>query len=112
MLTTLALFGFGQKGWGALLLLGLGVTLAVTASALLIGAVFGALVAWAKLSGSRAARLLGEVPRRRAPGFHHPRQGLGVLDARHRGEGGPDRGERQPDLIGRQVRADESGRGG
>jgi octopine/nopaline transport system permease protein len=59
--TTLALFGFGQKGWGALLLLGMGVTLAVTAVALVIGALFGSLAAWAKLSNSRVARIFGDL---------------------------------------------------
>ena len=61
MLTTLSLFGFGEKGWGALLLVGVAVTLAVTATALVIGAVLGALVAWAKLSRSRLARIAGDT---------------------------------------------------
>ena len=61
MLSTLSLFGFGEKGWGALLLIGLGVTLAVTATALVIGALFGALTAWAKLSNNGVARFFGEL---------------------------------------------------
>ena len=60
-MNTLAMFGFGEKGWGALLLVGLGVTLAVTASALVIGAVFGSLAAWAKLSNSLVARFFGDL---------------------------------------------------
>ena len=61
MLDTLALFGFGERGWGELLLLGVLVTLAVTATALIIGAVFGALTAWAKLSSNRLARIAGDT---------------------------------------------------
>lgn len=59
MLQTLALFGFGEHGWGALLLFGASVTLAVTGAALLIGAVLGSLAAWAKLSSSRVAQVAG-----------------------------------------------------
>lgn len=60
-MTTLALFGFGERGWGALLLLGVATTLAVTASSIVAGAVFGALAAWGKLSGRVIPRLLGEL---------------------------------------------------
>lgn len=56
----LALLGFGDRGWGASLLLAMGTTLLVTLAALLIGALFGALVASAKLSSRRWLRLLGE----------------------------------------------------
>lgn len=55
------LFGFGAKGWGGLLLLGLMMTLAVTAAALAIGAVLGSLAAWAKLSASLPARVAGDA---------------------------------------------------
>ena len=55
------LVGFGPKGWGALLLLAAVTTLAVTAAALAIGAVIGALVAAARLSGSWGLSLLGHV---------------------------------------------------
>lgn len=58
---TLALFGFGEKGWGVLLLLGAGVTLAVTAASLLIGAVLGSLAAWAKLSDRSVVRAAGDL---------------------------------------------------
>jgi octopine/nopaline transport system permease protein len=51
----------GVSGWGGLLLVAALVTLAVTLSALAIGAVFGALIAWAKLSPHLAARTVGEA---------------------------------------------------
>lgn len=56
----LSLLGFGERGWGASLLAAMGTTLLVTLAALLIGALFGALVACAKLSPRRSLRLLGE----------------------------------------------------
>lgn len=55
------LIGFGPRGWGVLLLIGAGMTLAVTFVALLIGAVFGSLIAWGKLSRSLTARVLGDA---------------------------------------------------
>lgn len=58
---TLELLGFGPTGWGGLLVAGALMTLAVTVAALAIGAVLGALVAWAKLSRSRIARVAGDV---------------------------------------------------
>jgi octopine/nopaline transport system permease protein len=57
----LELLGFGQNGWGALLLVATLMTLAVTATALLIGAVLGTLVATAKLSGNVLLVGLGNV---------------------------------------------------
>lgn len=60
-MSTLELLGFGSTGWGALLLVAAGVTLAVTAAALAIGAVLGAMVAAAKLSGSVVLRALGSA---------------------------------------------------
>ncbi len=60
-ISILELLGFGSTGWGALLLVAAGVTLAVTAAALLIGAVLGAIVAAAKLSGNRPLVFLGSV---------------------------------------------------
>ncbi|KXF78773.1 ABC transporter permease [Paramesorhizobium deserti] len=53
--------GFGQTGWGGLLLMGALMTLCVTLAALLLGAVLGAIVAAAKLSQSRAIRTAGGV---------------------------------------------------
>ncbi len=60
-MTVIDIFGFGGKGWGGLLLLALGMTLAVTLAAMAIGAVLGAAVASAKLSRSRALRVAGDV---------------------------------------------------
>jgi octopine/nopaline transport system permease protein len=56
----LALVGFGEGGWGFALLRGMLMTLAVSMAGLAIGAVFGALVAWARLSGARVAGAVGE----------------------------------------------------
>jgi octopine/nopaline transport system permease protein len=60
-MATLQLIGFGSTGWGALLLLGALMTLCVTAVALAIGAVLGAIVAAAKLSGSLILKTVGNV---------------------------------------------------
>lgn len=58
---TLTLIGFGETGWGALMLMAALMTLAVTATALVIGAIFGAAVASAKLSGNRLLSVLGHA---------------------------------------------------
>ena len=55
------LLGFGEKGWGPLLLKATAMTLAVTVTAFLFGAVFGAIVARGKLSNSWLARTTGDV---------------------------------------------------
>lgn len=60
-MASLELLGFGQNGWGALLLVAALMTLAVTATALLIGAVLGTVVATAKLSGNMLLVGLGNV---------------------------------------------------
>ncbi|WP_420962986.1 ABC transporter permease [Brucella sp. IR073] len=60
-MATLQLLGFGPTGWGAMLLAGTLMTLAVTATALAIGAVLGAMVAWAKLSGNMLLAVLGNI---------------------------------------------------
>lgn len=60
-MSTLELLGFGSTGWGALLLVAAGVTLAVTAVALAIGAVLGTIVAAAKLSGNVVFVTLGSI---------------------------------------------------
>lgn len=57
----LQMIGFGPTGWGGLLLVAALMTLCVTAVALLIGAILGTLVAWAKLSGSRIMRTIGGI---------------------------------------------------
>ena len=55
------IFGFGEGGWGLAMLRGAGMTLLVSACGLLIGAVIGALVAWARLSKHRLAGAAGEA---------------------------------------------------
>lgn len=60
-MSIIELIGFGASGWGALLLVAALMTLAVTLTALAIGAVFGAAVAAAKLSGNRMLRVLGNA---------------------------------------------------
>lgn len=55
------LIGFGEHGRGSLLLWATGMTLAVTAASLCIGAVLGAIIASAKLSASRPARWFGDA---------------------------------------------------
>jgi octopine/nopaline transport system permease protein len=60
-MATLELIGFGSTGWGALLLLATLITLCVTATALAIGAVLGAIVAAAKLSGNPVLVALGNT---------------------------------------------------
>jgi octopine/nopaline transport system permease protein len=58
---TLELIGFGSTGWGAFLLLGTLLTLSVTATALAIGAVLGAIIAAAKLSGNFVLVTIGHI---------------------------------------------------
>src|ERR1044072_1391960 len=60
-MATLELIGFGSTGGGALLLLGAVKTLAVTATALAIGAVLGTLIAGAKLSGNWLLVAIGNL---------------------------------------------------
>ncbi len=55
------LIGFGEKGWGSVLLMAALMTVLVTLGALLVGAVLGALVAAAKLHHSRLLRTLGDA---------------------------------------------------
>lgn len=50
------LMGFGPLGWGWYMLSAAGMTLAVSVSALVVGAILGSLAAAAKLSGSPVAR--------------------------------------------------------
>lgn len=52
------LVGFGAGGWGAALLKASAMTLAVSVSGFLTGAVVGALVSWGKLSGGVVLRSL------------------------------------------------------
>jgi octopine/nopaline transport system permease protein len=53
--------GFSEQGWGKALLLATLLTVALTLCALLIGSVFGSLVAAAKLSSRRSVRGVGEL---------------------------------------------------
>jgi octopine/nopaline transport system permease protein len=55
------MLGFGEQGWGSALLLATLLTVALTLCGLLVGSVFGALVAAAKLSPRRSLRWLGEL---------------------------------------------------
>lgn len=52
------LISLGPGGWGAALLRGAAMTVAVALCGMAIGAVIGVLGAWAKLSGARPVRLL------------------------------------------------------
>jgi octopine/nopaline transport system permease protein len=54
----LDVFGFGEGGWGLSFLAGAAMTVLVSAAALLFGAVIGALAAWGRLSGNKAAGAL------------------------------------------------------
>ena len=57
----LAIFGFGEGGWGLALLEGALMTLLVSACGLLIGAAIGGLVAWSRLSGHLLAGAVGQA---------------------------------------------------
>ncbi|HWK44631.1 MAG TPA: ABC transporter permease subunit [Stellaceae bacterium] len=56
-----ALIGFGPTGWGLQLLQASLMTLAVACAGFLFGLAFGAIGAWAKLSGSRIARAASDA---------------------------------------------------
>ena len=56
-----SVLGFGQTGWGLYLLGGAVMTVAVTLTAMVIGAIIGSLVTWAKLSDNLPAKLLGNA---------------------------------------------------
>ena len=58
-MTWFELLGFGPKGWGLALLQGALMTLLVSMAGLIVGAVFGSLVAWSKLSGNKFAAAIG-----------------------------------------------------
>jgi octopine/nopaline transport system permease protein len=53
--------GFGPQGWGASLLLGAAMTLAVALCGLVIGLVIGTFGAWAKLSGGAVLRSVADA---------------------------------------------------
>jgi octopine/nopaline transport system permease protein len=54
------LLGFGEGGWGAVMLAGTLVTLEIAVLAYLFGCLIGLLAAWAKIRGPRWLRLLAE----------------------------------------------------
>ncbi|MGF6731462.1 octopine/nopaline transport system permease protein [Paraburkholderia youngii] len=54
------MLGFGPDGWAGVLLLGALMTVVLTLAALAIGAVFGALIAAARLSRYRTVRVIGD----------------------------------------------------
>jgi octopine/nopaline transport system permease protein len=60
-MTWIDYIGFGPQGRGELLLYGALMTLAVTLASMVVGAIFGSLVAWGKLSKSLWARGFGDV---------------------------------------------------
>ena len=61
MLDGIAILGFGDGGWGKLLLAGTVMTLLVTLTSLVIGAAVGSLIAWAKLSKGLLPRFIGDA---------------------------------------------------
>jgi octopine/nopaline transport system permease protein len=58
---TIRLLGFGPTGWGASLVSGAAMTLAVSAAAYMVGLVLGALGAWGKVEGGAGARHLVDL---------------------------------------------------
>lgn len=55
------LVGFGDGGWGRLLLLGAAVTFSIAIAGFLLGAVIGGFIAWMKLSKLKALKFAGEA---------------------------------------------------
>jgi octopine/nopaline transport system permease protein len=60
-MNVLDMLGFGDRGWGLALIEGAAMTLLVSVAGLAIGAVFGSLVAWSKLSGRLLAAAIGNA---------------------------------------------------
>ncbi len=60
-LDVVALLGFGENGRGLSLLWGMWFTLLVSIAGLFVGAIFGSLVAWSKLSGSYVGGAIGNT---------------------------------------------------
>lgn len=56
----LDIFGFGPNGWGAALLAGAVMTVAVAVTGFLVGGVIGIFGAWAKISGGRTLRVIAD----------------------------------------------------
>ncbi|MBB3260752.1 octopine/nopaline transport system permease protein [Paraburkholderia bannensis] len=59
-MSVIEMLGFGAEGWGGVLLLGALMTVVLTIAALALGAVFGGLIAAAKLSRFRVLRIIGD----------------------------------------------------
>ena len=57
----LELMGFGPRGWGFAMLMAALMTVAVSGAGFLFGSFCGALVAWAKISGGRAMRIVADA---------------------------------------------------
>jgi octopine/nopaline transport system permease protein len=55
------LMSFGAQGWGAAMLTGALMTLAVAACGFLIGALIGTFAAWAKIAGGRVALIVADA---------------------------------------------------
>lgn len=55
------LMGFGPSGWGAILLVGAAMTMAIALTGYLVGAFIGAFGAWAKVAGNLPARAAADV---------------------------------------------------
>ncbi|WP_406705466.1 ABC transporter permease [Sodalis sp.] len=55
------LVSFGEHGWGAMLLSGMAVTIALSLCGFVLSAVIGALVAWAKIAGNAPLRIAGDI---------------------------------------------------
>ena len=54
------LISFGEHGWGKLLLIGAGMTLALAICGFLLGAAIGTIGAWSKICGNRPVRYLAD----------------------------------------------------
>jgi octopine/nopaline transport system permease protein len=61
VLDSLAVLGFGERGWGAAMLEGALMTLLVSACGLVIGAIIGGLAAWGRLSSSATGSAAGRT---------------------------------------------------
>jgi octopine/nopaline transport system permease protein len=57
----ISILGFGETGWGLYLLGGAAMTVVVTLTAMIIGAIVGSFVTWAKLSDNLPAKLIGNA---------------------------------------------------
>lgn len=61
MVNFIELMGFGPKGWGALLLQAMLMTVSVSCVAFAIGSVIGCLIAWARIEGNRALQVASDA---------------------------------------------------